>query len=204
MSAELTPQNTLLYLAPVSMRSNALVFKRYAELRHSMPESDIYIIIRTDGGDYGAAMQASEIFSKDKHLHAIVIFAASGGALMSQSVGGKTYIVPRGQLMFHQAKLEPYEGRWYSWKDLKEAYEDLKDSNTKFLRACNVKMKLIDIEAKTQGDWFLKAPEALKLKAADAINTQKCSARAAAQNVTIPIFDSISGVEIPTNVCDLL
>lgn len=197
----LTPQNTIIYFDDIVDSSNLQFIQAYAQHRQLSQTEPIYVVIRSSGGEFEAATQISRIVSTDPNLHAVVIFAASGAAALSQAVGGETYIVTKGQLMFHQVKL--LAALPLSSEEMIKIGKELVPDNAAFAKICNRKMKLADYADRVKEDWWLNSAEAIKLKAAKPSKV-KCSPEMIANNLYIPTFDTITGSSTPTNFCNLL
>lgn len=199
-AVQLNENNTMFLLGGINFQTSFVFQMQYASVRSAV-DGDLYVVIHSPGGEIGAMEGILEVIKKDKKTHAVIIWAASAAAAISQSVRGHTYIVPKGQLMFHQVAI--ITGAPISQNDAARMFNELNRLNTKFAKVCNRKMQLPDYKKRTERDWFLNADEAVKLKAA-VLAPLECSETLRDAEITVPVFDFLTGVPRQKNFCDLL
>jgi len=201
MPIKLTKSNTVIWFGEINDRNAQAVVKGLIALRKTGKEP-IYLVFASGGGLYSTSMLFSNVSSGDKNLHSVIIFAASGAAAISQAVGGNAYIVPKGQLMFHEVKTY-WGGQGIDMDLAKEVAKDLEDANIKFSEVCNRRMKLPDYPERVKSDWWLNATEAKKLGAAK-IQSFRCAKEVRDADIRVPTFGYITGQVSLKNFCDLI
>lgn len=199
-AVELSQENTFFLKGPISEITGLMFLATYSQIRKEY-SGDLYLVINSGGGTLDSSEEIMKTTIKDKKLHAIIIFAASAAAAISQNVGGKTYIVPKGQLMFHEVKV--YSNQLISEAEAENIRKELAESNDRFARACNRRMMLPSYRAKVKQDWWLTASEAISTKAAIS-ESFTCNAALWLQDVQMPIYNEISGEPSGINFCNLL
>lgn len=200
---ELTEKNTLILFGMVNEFSAANVKYGLTTLRKESPKEPIYLVIHSNGGEMLAGLALANLVSMDSNVHAIVIWAASAAAGISQAMGGQVLITKNGKFLFHEVRYM-VNSPFILQNDAKRMLEGLEKDNKKFAKVCNKRMCLADYAKRVKDDWIFGASEAIKLKAADKINDIKCSKEILEANLRVPLFDPISGNPEPVNFCNLL
>ena len=164
--AELTLKNTVILFGMVNEPNIEAVKYGLRELRKESPTEPLYLVIHSNGGKMFAGLDLANFVSLDKNVHAIVIWAASAAAGISQAVGGQVLITKDGKFLFHEVRYY-LQSPLILEDDAKELLEALQKDNKKFAKVCNKRMCLTDYASKVKKDWLFGADEALRLKAAD-------------------------------------
>lgn len=197
----LNPSNTIFMVDTVDLFSTTRLFMDWQSRRTLSPQTDIYMVIRSDGGEWEAGEAVCHAAMADKKLHAIIISAASMAAGISQAVGGQTYIVPQGRLMFHQLYIRT--NNRITVKSASQYLNTLITLNEQLSTICNRKMRLHDYSKRVERDWWLSASDAAKYGAAK-VQTFKCDPELKSLSIQVPTYNYVSGNETAVNFCELL
>jgi len=85
--------------------AKAAVELNLLNLTRANKNSPIYLFLNTPGGDIDAGINFINAVKHIKNLKVIVLFAASMGAMITESLPGERLITDDGLLMFHRARL---------------------------------------------------------------------------------------------------
>lgn len=199
---ELNEANTSFLLGPIHPLSMAMAVGGAQMVAAQSKES--YLVIWSPGGHLDPVLHASSDLQGLKNLHSITIMAMSGGAAISQVVGGHRYVVPRGQYMFHRVR-RYLDGPITSTVAGRMA-DELQEADFIFAKLCYKRMNIgfKQYMRNVQEDWFLDASAALEVGAADSLQTFVCSEGLHKRNISVSTFNYITSVSTQTNFCDLL
>lgn len=204
----LTPDNTYIIMGNIT-KYGALQFVDSLMPVALNPTQDYYILIMSNGGDLEASVLMSEQVKKYPNLHSIVVYAASGAAAVTQSVGGKRYMGKNSMLMFHEVAVEASERLTRAYTKLMT--EDLARDEDVFDKLCYSKLSISKKEYKKRtlrNDYYVNAQEATAIGASDAIETLKCSDELLQITNKSPsgltVYSWVSGWESRINWCEFL